>query len=297
MRQKKFRQKQVKEMEDMAKCLEDNFPMKELCTMSLDNIGVTDIDSGGHHKTINCTHTSGGKFTIGLSYENDGKKKRSNTDRCQKSIKHILLLKIIESSILKFTKINHPTTYLRAQFLYGVQTLKHTDSFCGNYYSYLIAFDPGYTLTIRLFPKFRTSVVEYAGSRYIPLSYNTKNGFMAITFEENQPMKRAMIDPLAYKTCLPVGEFDFVVVGVKNDGRIQIATLGYDEDITSSTEYSLLNQTQALARMTEVNTKPFKQYKRFTKIGVWQHFVPWQYIHWISSGDNVRRISVFFRLS
>jgi hypothetical protein len=91
----------------------------------------------------------------------------------------------------------------RREFLYGVQTLKHTAAFRGNYYSYLMALDAGYHLSIQLLPKFRTSVVEVAGSRYITLAYNTTNGFMAITFEDNKPMKRAILNSFADETCNP----------------------------------------------------------------------------------------------
>jgi hypothetical protein len=117
---------------------------------------------------------------------------------------------------------------------------------------------------------------------------------MAITFEDNKSMKRAIVDPSAYKTCTPVGEFNFIIVWPKGDGRIQAAKTGYDEEIKSSTQYSLLTQSHALGRMTKVKTKPWQLHKSFERIGVWQEFIPWQYIHWISHGNNVRRLSVFF---
>jgi hypothetical protein len=77
--------------------------------------------------------------------------------------------------------------------------------------------------------------VEVNGSRYIPLAYNTTNGSMAITFEDNKPMIRAILDPSTYETCAPIGDFDFVVVGATSDGRIQGAKIGYEEEIPSST--------------------------------------------------------------
>jgi hypothetical protein len=43
---------------------------------------------------------------------------------------------------------------------------------------------------------------------------------MAITFEDNKPMKRAILDPSAHETCTPIGDFDFVVMGATSDGRI-----------------------------------------------------------------------------
>ncbi len=45
-------------------------------------------------------------------------------------------------------------------------------------------------------------------------------------------MKRVILHPDAYKTCEPVGDFDFVVVGVKADDRIQIAPIGYHYAVT-----------------------------------------------------------------
>ena len=179
----------------------------------------------------------------------------TGTDICQKSQKHLPLLKLIESSIKESTKIDHPTTFLRVQLLYVAETQKHTDSFRGDWYSYMMAFDEGYELSILLFPNFRTSVVEVSSSNYTPLSYSSLNGFLAITVEVNQPMRRVILHPVAYKTCKPVGDFDFIVVGVKADGKIQVAPLGYNYAATPKA-YHHLTQEQASRRMTEKTTKP-----------------------------------------
>jgi hypothetical protein len=88
----------------------------------VDNFPLEVIDDGGHHQTVNCTNHHGGKLTIGLCYENDRKKRKSKSMHCNNSNKHLLLLQRIEDSILKFSTIDHNTTNLRAQFLYGVQT-------------------------------------------------------------------------------------------------------------------------------------------------------------------------------
>jgi hypothetical protein len=144
-----------------------------------------------------------------------------------------------------------------------------------------------------LFPNFRTSVVQVGGINYIPLSYNLQKGFLAITFEANQPFKRVILASNSYQVCKPVGDFDFVVVGVKA-GKIQVAPLGY-KYVRSPKEYDNLTQGQALKRMTEKKTKPRKLFKTFDKVNIWNHFVAWQHIHWLSSGSDVRRISVFFR--
>jgi hypothetical protein len=69
-----------------------------------------------------------------------------------------------------------------------------------------MAFDAGYELPIILFPNFRTSVVEVSGSNYIPLSYSSLNGFLAITSQVNQPMRSVILHPDAFKTCKPVGD-------------------------------------------------------------------------------------------
>ena len=157
-----------------------------------------------------------------------------------------------------------------------------------------MAFDEGYELSILLFPNFRTSVVEVSGSNYIPLSYSPQNGFLAITIQVNQPMKRVILHPDAYNTCKPVGDFVFVVAGVQANGSIQVAPLGYHYQ-ASPTEYDDMTQEQASLRMTVKTTKPRFLFKSFAKLEVWGKIVPWQPIHWLSSGNNVRRVSVFFR--
>jgi hypothetical protein len=113
---------------------------------------------GGHFQTLDYTNLKGGKLSTGLCYEDD-QSLATGTLICQNSKKYPYVLKLIKSSIKESIKIDHPTTYLRAHFLYGAESQKHADSFRGNWYSYIIAFDVGYELSIILFPNFRTSVV------------------------------------------------------------------------------------------------------------------------------------------
>jgi hypothetical protein len=199
--------------------------------MAVGSEGVSDVNYGGYFQTLNCTNLKGGKLSIGRCYENDQKSIATGT--CKTSKKYLSSLKLIESSIKESTKIDHLTTFLRAQFLYGAETQKYTDSFRGNLHSCIITFDAEYELSFILFPIFRTSMVDGSGSNYhIPLSYSSLNGFLASTFQVNHPMKRVILHSDAYKTCKPVGDFNFVVVGVKADGRIEVVPLGYHYSAT-----------------------------------------------------------------
>jgi hypothetical protein len=180
----------------MAREIGSHFPFKYLQRMAVSSQGVTHVNYGGHFLTLNCTNAHGGKLTIGFYYENDQKIVAHGTPMCQKSKNYLFLLNLIDTSIKESTNIDHPTTFLRAQFLYGAFTQKHTDSFRGNWYSYIMAFDEGYELSILLFPNFRTSVVEVSGSNYIPLPYSPRNGFLAIAFQVNQPMKIVILHPM-----------------------------------------------------------------------------------------------------
>jgi hypothetical protein len=112
--------------------------------MAVDSQGVSDINYSGHFRTLNCTDPKGGKLTIGLCYKNDQKSQATGSYICKNSKKYLSLLKLIETSILESTKIDHSTTYLRAQYLFGAETQKNMDSFRGNWYSYNIAVDVGY---------------------------------------------------------------------------------------------------------------------------------------------------------
>jgi hypothetical protein len=187
----------------------------------------------------------------------------------------------------------HPTTHLRVQLLFGAATQKHTDLFRGNWFSYLLAFDAGCRLSVLLFPNFRTSVVEVCGANCIPLSHNSQKGFLAIAFERNQPMKRVILPFDSCKVCKPAGEFDFIAVGVRAAGKIQVAPLGH-EHARSPMEHCHLTQERASKQMTEKRTKPRELFKSFDKVEIWNQFVAWQHIHWLSGGTNVRRMSVFF---
>ncbi len=134
------------------------FPCKALQRMSVRSQGgISHANYRRHFLTLNCTNVDDGKFTVGLVYKNHQKILATGTPLCQNSKKYLFLLKLIESSIKESTKIDLPTTFLRAHFLYGAYTQMHTNSFRGNWYSYIMAFDAGYELSIILFPNFRTS--------------------------------------------------------------------------------------------------------------------------------------------
>jgi hypothetical protein len=76
-RQRALRKKIRKQKDDksfsMATDIASQFPLKDLQRMAAGSQGVSHIDYGGHNWTLNCTHASGGKLTIGLCYENDQK--------------------------------------------------------------------------------------------------------------------------------------------------------------------------------------------------------------------------------
>jgi hypothetical protein len=272
-RMRAWRQKKKDIGVAMVRDIASQLPFKDLQRMAISCQGVSHVDYGGNFLTLNCTDAHGGKLTIGFYYENDQERVAYGAPMCNKSKKYLFLLNLIESSIKESTNIDHPTSFLGAQFLYVAYTQKHTDSFRGNWYSYIMAFDEGYELSILLFPNFRSSVVEVSGSNYIPLSYSPRNGFLAITFQVSQPMKRAILHPDAYQTCKPVGDFDFVVVGVKADGSIQVAPLGYHYQASPS-KYDDMTQEQASLRMTVKTTKPRCLFKSFDKLEVWNKFVP-----------------------
>jgi hypothetical protein len=65
-------------------------------------------------------------------------------------------------------------------------------------------------------------MVEVSGSKYIPLSYSPLYGFLAIIFRPNQLMRRVIPHPDAYKTCIPLANFDFVVFGVKATAEFKL---------------------------------------------------------------------------
>jgi hypothetical protein len=143
----------------MARGIASQFPFKDLQRMAVGSEGVSDVNYGGYFQTLNCTNLKGGKLSIGRCYENDQKSIATGT--CKNLKKYLSLLKLIESSIKESKKIDHLTTFLRAQFLYGAEIQnKYTDSFRGNLHSYIITFDAGYELSFILFPIFRTSMVE-----------------------------------------------------------------------------------------------------------------------------------------
>jgi hypothetical protein len=149
-----YRKKKDNARVAIVRALTENFPMKESTTTIMpveEKQGVSDMDFGGYYLTmVNCNNPLGGQLTICLSNDNDDDK----TKKTDQSNQHLFLLQLIESSIQKCFKIKHKATNSNAQFLHGVQTLKHTAAFQGNYYFYIMALDAGYHLSIQIFPKF-----------------------------------------------------------------------------------------------------------------------------------------------
>jgi hypothetical protein len=119
----------------MCRGIASQFPFKDFQRMAVRSQGVSHVHYGGHFLTLNCTDENGGKLTLGFFYKKDKKRLAHETPICQNSKKYLFLLKLIESSIKSPTKINLPTTFLRAQFLYRAYTQKPTYSFMGNWYS------------------------------------------------------------------------------------------------------------------------------------------------------------------
>jgi hypothetical protein len=46
--------------------------------------------------------------------------------------------------------------------------------------------------------------------------------------------------------------------------------------------------------MTEKRAKPRNIFKFFDKVEILNQFVPWQHIRWLSFGNNVRKVYIFF---
>lgn len=89
---------------------------------------------------------------------------------CEESEKHHEFIKCCYDSIFAQHEISKGILkYLRINIVRGARTLEHTDTMRGPTDNFmLIEPGSGFRLRVRMFPKFRSSVVLYERKKYIP---------------------------------------------------------------------------------------------------------------------------------
>ena len=267
------------------------FPERHLQKLNCSVIGKSDFDYGKHKETLQVAPCDGGSLIVGWMYENNQKFIAHKRLRCRKSEYLLPYIKRLMSAIHQHTEYKHPLYYIRIEFLRGVMTSAHTDTFRGQMNSCVLPLESPYKMHVHLFPSFRTSVVCYQGQLIIPFRYKEKYGMSAYRFSEG--FQECFFPQDSYKYCTPFGEFDFVVVG-KRQGRLVIAP-EREMYMTSPRLYKSVSFQEARSRLALCSAYPKKMYRTINRVGKFSFFKAWKHVHWVIEGDRCKRLSIFFR--
>ena len=101
-----------------------------------------------------------------------------------------------------------------------------------------------------------------------------------------------MLPAESYKVMQPIGDFSFVVAGVRG-GKLVEAPNHYYE-IKTPTDYNDITYHEALSKLTLNFELPEEMLEVITP-GAWRPLEGWKYIHWLDAGAPEKRLSVFFR--
>jgi hypothetical protein len=153
----------------------------------------------------------------------------------------------------------------------------------------------GFSLRIRNFPNFKSSVVKYKNQIFIPQSYGSGN-FVMIGLKDGKP-HFYKFPPAAIEELAPVGDLnDYMIIGIK-EGKLQILPWKYDiywtsEDLPLKCIADVLKDAQLTG-----HTPPKKQFEYFHSTNKWLMFYGWRNLHCWLPGTNYlcRRIHIFYR--
>jgi hypothetical protein len=130
----------------------------------------------------------------------------------------------------KLARVKHPTEFMRLNRIKGARTDYHTDGIGGLCNNLFLMHSKGGGLHVRLFPKFRCSVVRMFNQKLaIPMSFSRSKGLTVI--QDVAGMPYFVRYPAEYfqgrdqlpndQDCLPVGDLPYAVLGLKR-GRLLV---------------------------------------------------------------------------
>ena len=198
----------------------------------------------------------------------------------------------------KYPTYRHIMEYMRVNLVVGAKTGEHTDTMRGPTPNFMLI-EPydgektDFILRVRLFPKFRTSVVSYHGKLFIPHMYCPSELIM-IGFNEGKA-HYYQFKPEALEDLKPHGEFgDWIVVGIVK-GKLQVCPWKYATHLT--TKSLPLMKMEDIVDAAVPKVKITKRFKYVSTTSKYIKFNGWQLIHrWVEGSNHLgRRIHIFFR--
>jgi len=272
---------------------------------------VAEDDYGAKHKDLHF-HKDGGEVTLGLRYENEHRVQKDEDGNvtksmCNKSIAKLdFLLAILDSLLTSFPKEKlEMMDYMRVKVIHGAETQEHTDTMRGVTPNFMLI-EPGsnFSMQIREFPAFRSSVVKLDGQLYIPHELKCDR-LVLIGLDESGLPHYYKFEPKVIDKLQPYGELHTVVVGIKGK-KLQVVPPDFAGDVIERTKELPLKTIDEIFLEASHNPqkKPPKIKRPITNIRgnkeyiKWHKFYGWKYAHRLEPLREFtkKRIHVFFRL-
>lgn len=295
------------------------------------DVGVGNRDHGNHLLSLNFPFKdikngkiqgiSVGRKTLGCYYVAAQKTVYQGRARPLASYQHAELVDLIWKSLVPYARkaysmyMDTMTNHFRVDIMRGARTKPHTDGLNSLAPNFLLINDedspsangdagPG-CLFIRTFPKFRSSVVSYQNTKYIPMRYSEQKDtltLLGIEVAGNGPgevqyhnFEASVVDELE-----PVGDLSFAVVGIKK-GMLQI--MHFNQPLKVFHQPLQFDEIPFAFALREVQgdkvegaRRPLRAIKVLRQRNAWQSFFAWKYIHWWVGDPMALRVHVYVRV-
>lgn len=245
-----------------------------------------------------------GTRSLGLRYENEHTVRLRGREMCLFSEKHFDFLQAIHSSIFyQYPKLRRIVEeFMRVNMVLGAMSGPHTDTMRGATPNFMMVESPRddgkylpFTLAVRLFPNFKTSVVLLDGKTFIP--HKLKRSHLILIGLENNKPHYYVYPAHTIERLEPYGDLDgCIVVGIKKN-KLQVMSDEY-KIYQSTSEMPLLSVDEILAIAKEHKaTKPYRMFMYLSEPLKWHKFFGWKHAHHLLKGcdHRVRRLHVFYR--
>lgn len=318
-RQKRFRERTrvVTNPMKIKVTIEDVWRLYPTSHFSTKNDRTTsDDDYGMHGKLHNFTNYINsdqwdykfGSLSIGLTYDKKHSAK-GGRDKPKVSEGFVPFLLTVKKYLLQKYKsdehiINSP---MRVACINGAKTKGHTDCDKGNGPTFvLLEKDDGFVLSVRLFPTFHCSVVQFKNKLYIPHRYSDNEGFIMIQYYKGR-LTFHIFPCHVVEEVEPYGDIvGYNIIGIKQN-KLQVVNNEY-KIYEKSKDLPMITFEEAI-EIASKNRKYPKDYKRKHKYIQYKkgkkdeknkavhRLYLWKHIHrWLPGTNHLsKRIYVYFR--
>ena len=250
-----------------------------------------------------------GSLNIGLCYENDHSKVYRERELSKLSELFLRFLLTIKKYLLqKYKSMHHIiNSPMRVSCINGAKTRGHTDCDKGSGPTFvLLEKDDGFVLSVRQFPTFHSSVVQFKNKLYIPHKYSDNEGLIMIQYYGGK-LTYHIFPCHVVEEVEPYGDIvGYNIIGIK-ENKLQVVSDKFK--IHKSVKGLPMIKFEQALEIAKNNRKYKTDYKRKYKYIQYKSskkgdknkavhcLYLWKHIHrWLPGSNHLsRRIYVFFR--